>query len=375
MKENIKANLQAILKGTYEQGVCDLNTLCDLALVRLDRKYETPSIKTCKKLTWKQKWKIWMFYRPYVRCLTTRYHRLYTDKSGGRFCVEYMPEEFYATTIDRFYSDRAESMYADNKCLYYRIFPDIRQPKLIGMRMGGQWTDGSNCLITQNKLLEEIEMQDEVVLKLAMSSEGGTGVFFLKGEKKGEEARKIMEQYSGDLVLQESFRQHPDMARLHEESVNTIRVLSLITEDKVKVYQACVRIGVGKNRKDNGLSGGIYVGIHPDGSLKERGYYTNLEEVREHPQLHYQLKDQRIPNFDKVIRFVKKIHPYVSRFRMVSWDIAIAEDGEPVLIEANFSLGGINELQVCNGPLFGKDTKKILDEVFRERKPRILTYL
>lgn len=377
MKKNsgLKNNIQAILTGTYESGVCELNTLCDLALVRLDRNFETPSIKKCKPLTWKQKWKIWMFYRPYIRCLTTRYHRLYTEKSGGKFFVEYMPEEFYATTIDRFYSDRKESMYVDNKCFYYQLFPTIRQPELVAMRVGGQWRDRENRLISMERVLQRIEEQEEVVLKQATSSEGGKGVYFLNGTEKKQMFLQAQKRCAGDLVIQKSVHQHPDMARLHKESVNTIRVLSLITENKVKVYQACVRIGVDGNRTDNGITGGIYAGIRPDGSVKERGCYSNLETVTEHPQLHYQLKDQKIPNFEKVIGLVKKAHPYVSRFRLISWDIAIDEVGDPVLIEANFSLGGINELQVCNGPLFGRDTKKILDEVFENRHPRILTYL
>lgn len=37
---------------------------------------------------------------------------------------------------------------------------------------------------------------------------------------------------------------------------------------------------------------------------------------------------------------------------------------EPVLIEANLRYGELDFHQLNNGPVFGKDTKKILDEVF-----------
>lgn len=37
---------------------------------------------------------------------------------------------------------------------------------------------------------------------------------------------------------------------------------------------------------------------------------------------------------------------------MVSWDIAIDKDGDPVLIEANMRKGGINFHQFNNGPMF-----------------------
>ena len=50
--------------------------------------------------------------------------------------------------------------------------------------------------------------------------------------------------------------------------------------------------------------------------------------------------------------------------RMVAWDVAILENGVPVLIEANLYDGQLDSHQIHNGPLFGEDTKKIMDEVF-----------
>lgn len=367
-------NLIAIFTGTYKNGAVDLNTLCDLALTRIDRHYETPSIKACRKLTKEQKRKAKRFFSPYVRFLNTGFHRLYTDRSGGAFFAEYMPEEFYATTIDRYYTDRMESAYMANKCFFYQLFPDIKQPELIAMRMGNNWKDKNQQLITQEQLMNLVK-QEEVVVKQATCSEGGKGVFFLKGDEKNIKLRKIINSISGDIVIQKSIKQHPEISALHKESVNTIRIISLLTDHHVKIYQAGLKIGVGDSRTDNGLTGGIYTGIKPDGTIRERGCYTSLEPAWEHPDLHYKFADKRVPNFENAIQLVKKAHPCVSRFRLISWDIAIDELGDAVLVEANFSLGGINELQICNGPLFGKDTKKILDEVFSHRKKRLTVFL
>lgn len=63
---------------------------------------------------------------------------------------------------------------------------------------------------------------------------------------------------------------------------------------------------------------------------------------------------------------IKSIHPLIPHFRLVSWDVAICEDGEPMLIEANMRKGGINLNQFNNGPLFGDLTERVLDEVFRK---------
>ena len=61
---------------------------------------------------------------------------------------------------------------------------------------------------------------------------------------------------------------------------------------------------------------------------------------------------------------VKKAHPMVPHFRLVSFDIAINEEGEPIFIEANLCKGSIEIHDFNNGPVFGEDTKKILDEVY-----------
>ena len=58
----------------------------------------------------------------------------------------------------------------------------------------------------------------------------------------------------------------------------------------------------------------------------------------------------------------------IPHFRLVSWDIAIDESGEPILIEMNSAYGGPELHQFSNGPIFGEDTEEILEEVFGNNK-------
>ena len=76
----------------------------------------------------------------------------------------------------------------------------------------------------------------------------------------------------------------------------------------------------------------------------------------------------KIPNLDKAYELVKDAHPSISHFRIAGWDVAIDEDGEPTMIEVNFSLCCVNDIQSVCGPLFGDDTKKMLNEVFKGKK-------
>ena len=54
--------------------------------------------------------------------------------------------------------------------------------------------------------------------------------------------------------------------------------------------------------------------------------------------------------------------------KMISWDFAVDESGEPVLIEMNINYGELDFHQLCNGPIFGDQTKEIVKEVIEHSK-------
>ena len=363
----IKDNIYACIKGDYEQGKMDLNKLGNLALLRIDRKTVTPSIKDIPRLTKKQKQELRHFYKPYVRHMTDRYHRLYTQKSG-RFYPEYLPEELYVMWVDRYFCERQEAAYLDNKCYYYRLFSNVKLPELVAMRIGESWLDGELSPIPVSDVKKLVQNESEIVLKRAVNSEGGYGVEFINGKNLSDKFYEKLNMIPCDVVLQRPVKQHPELAKLHPESVNTMRIVSLMTGDKVKIYAVCLKIGVGKERVDNGCHGGIYCGVEKDGSLRNYGILDNGIVLHVHPDLGYRFEEYKVPDLEKAIELVKKAHSFMGHFRLISWDVSIDEEGEAVLIEANLSLGGINNVQMCSGPLFGKDTKKILNEVFKGKR-------
>lgn len=55
---------------------------------------------------------------------------------------------------------------------------------------------------------------------------------------------------------------------------------------------------------------------------------------------------------------------FVSMSRLISWDLAIDEKGNPLLVEFNLTFGGINFHQFCNGPILGSLRDDILADVF-----------
>lgn len=301
------------------------------------------------------------FYKPYLK-IDPVFHAFYKEKTG-EFQVENLPVDVYINRVDEYFNNRNASHVLDNKCLYSRLFPGISTLEVIASRMGGFWYDGQMNIITKQQWIKELQKEEAVFLKAATDSFGGNGVKFVE-MKNLDELEAFLKIQKGDLVVQRPFIQHPSFAKLNSSSVNTLRILSLLTQEGVAFYSSFVRMGVGKTKVDNAAQGGIFCGLREDGSLKDTAYRLNGESFKSHPDNHLVFDGYKLVGYDKAKELIKKAHPLIPTFRMISWDIVIDEQGEAHMLEANFSKGGVGAYQLSNGPLFGKDTKKILDEVF-----------
>ncbi len=303
------------------------------------------------------------YYRKYMR-IKPLYHNYYTEHYDS-FHANFIPDELYYNHINLFYSDPQDAKVMDNKCYYHKLFPNILQPELITYRINGMWFLDEQ-LVSPETAAEAIIKAGEVFAKQATDCGGGHGVIYIKIAET-DSVESVLDKLKGfrrDIVVQGALKQHEDIARLNPSSVNTIRILSLISADGVKLYSSLLRLGVGDTKVDNLGSGGLVIGIDEDGKLKKEAHFLNNQRFAEHPATHVAFHNYQLPSFEKAKELVLKAHLNVPQFRMVSWDVAIREDGEPVMIEANLSDGQLDLHQILNGPLFGEDTVKILDEVF-----------
>lgn len=326
------------------------------------------NVKGEKPLTKEQKKAVKSFYAPYTK-VTTLYHHLYYAKLGV-FSERFLPHDLYYNVIDEYFNPNVEAKFVDNKCYYRNIFMGMKQPDTVVMRTGGFWCDSDMRLISQERLRELAEGEAAIFAKAATNSVGGKGVAYISSENGSVYTQLVdfAKTLTGDIVVQRPVKQHKEICRINETSVNTIRCMSLLTEDGAKIYSSIMRIGIKGMRVDNASSGGLTIGINPDGTLKKYAHNSNVEEIDRHPSNDFVFEGFQIPSFDKALEFVKRAHEFAPRFRLISFDIAIDDEGDPVLIEANLHKGGLNLHQYNNGPIFGDDTAKILDEVFGKSK-------
>lgn len=310
------------------------------------------------------------FYKPY-RIPNMVFHKFFTEKTGV-FDVRYLPQDLYVGYIDAHFNDIRAAKYIDNKCYYDLFFHAVPQPVMLAKRMNKVWLNGKNEVISEQQL-REILAQEEggLFVKEAQTTAGGAGVSFFErvDEATWEKIKKVVSSIPTDIVIQRKLEQHSKLAELNSASVNSLRLYSVLhTDGTVKIYSAVLRVGVGDTRVDNYSSGGISCGVTEEGTLRRYAYNKKGAKVTEHPVSGITLEGFQVPFYDKAVALVQRTHPTIPHFRSVSWDIAIVEDGTPVLIEANLCRGGIDLLQLDNGPLYGDDTEKILAEVFGKKQ-------
>lgn len=163
---------------------------------------------------------------------------------------------------------------------------------------------------------------------------GGKGIDFYEINKKN--LKQIYETLLAkkQYLVEEVIVQHNKMNELYEKSINTLRIISFLTEDnEVVILNAILRIGNG-GKVDNFSSGGMYTFIDDEGKVLLPAI-DELGKVYEiHPITNTKIVGFQIPQFEKVKELVQKIAKKIPEVRYVGWDIAVGNDG-PILIEGN----------------------------------------
>lgn len=333
------------------------------------KRYWKRRIKSCMnnkmKISKDDFQKVKYFFKPY-----TKVEKLFCDfyyEKTGIYSEKFIPHDIYYNVIDPYYNNWKEAKYLDNKCYYEKMFPNIKQPVTIAKRINNLWYLNDDKLASYQEVLKKISLYKEYFLKKAVESEGGSGVFYLKSLNEFKEKIKTIKC---DLIIQEPIKQSEIINKLSASSVNTIRVLSLLNSREVKIYSSVIRMGIKGSKTDNASSGGIICGIEINGNLKDIAFDLRGNKYLCHPETGLKFNEIKIPNYDKILEKVKEIAINIPHFRLVSWDIALDFNNEPVLIEANLCYGGLDFHQLNNGPLFKDDTEMILEEVFQTKRSK-----
>lgn len=288
----------------------------------------------------------------------------YYSERFGQFSPYFIPDSLYYTDIDAKLNDQGKAEILDHKCYYHLLFPEVRHPETVAMCVAGRWSDAAFAPLRLASVVERCRAAGKVIIKPAANSCGGQGILIWDGDADAPEGLEgFLRSCRTDMIIQAFLKQSDATARLHPESVNTLRLVTFYDTDDVLMLSAVIRIGAGSSQVDNVSAGGLAVGIAPDGKLKEYGFSKRGDRFPAHPN-GIVFGTQRVPAFQEAAALVRRLHRKLPDFRLISWDIAIDAAEKPVLIELNLRQGELDFHQMANGPLFGAWTEALLREVY-----------
>ncbi len=139
-------------------------------------------------------------------------------------------------------------------------------------------------------------------------------------------------------IIQERIKdQHPEYAKFHSQSVNTIRIVTIKNNSSIDVLCSFFRIGVNGKHTDNWSSGGMVIGVDINtGKLEKWGLFNPTIGIKSniHPDSKICFEDVRLYLWDEMVEYVKKVHKLFYGIHSIGWDIAITSNGI-MLVEGN----------------------------------------
>ena len=310
--------------------------------------------------------KVWSRY-----CAVDPRWMQYYTMMNGIASPYYIPSDVWFARICRTLNRRTLFRYPmlQDKNYLDMLFADtVRCPEILARNINGQFLGADFKPIPEEAALEAAcAGRDEVVLKPSVASSHGRNVTFVSrtADEAGFRAdvAAAMKKLSSDYNIQGVLKQHPALAALNPDSINTFRVLSLLWKGEVHILGALIRIGVKGVRVDNpASSNGVSCVLTEAGTLSKFAYDRDWYP---HTQLPNGMtcEGYAIPGYEAVLETVRRLHYKVPHSRVIGWDLTVLADETPVLIEANLKFPEIYFHQLGAGPLI-RD-RRLFDEVLR----------
>lgn len=312
--------------------------------------------------------------RNYGKRISNKWHRLYQAVSG-KYCIDYIPEKLYTTSIEPFLNDRRYAVALEDKFMVEILAKDCGcvVPETILVCSAGRFYNGSRMPITEAAAVTVLSKECNYIVKPTVGSSSGMGIVFCDSPIFAEQISRNIHNYGKDYIVQRRIYAHPSFARFNPDSINTIRITTYILNGKIYHFPLAFRIGRSGKQVDNIHAGGLVIGVQDTGLLCplafELGYGDKGKCFEEHPDSKVIFKGYQLPNVNAIIESATKIHGKLPHIGIVSWDFTIDRDCNPVLIEANIVGQSIWISQMIWGKgAFEEHTREILYEISKKTR-------
>ena len=221
----------------------------------------------------------------------------------------------------------------NNKEYYHILDNKIEFNNKFGEYLGRKWLDMSTA--TMETFSEFLEGLDIIISKPANDACGRGVEKITVSDYPSKEALFDYLKSINSGLLEELVVQHEGVARLYPLSVNTYRIVTVLTEGVPHIVYAFIRIGNGGRFVDNINAGGMAAPVNIEtGVIEYPAFDKDSIYYETHPYTNCAIKGYQLPQWDKAVDTVLKAATVVKEVGYVGWDVAATKDGV-VLIEGN----------------------------------------
>ena len=289
----------------------------------------------------------------------------------GHFDAKFVPDDYY-DFAEHVLNLRWAAFFLQHKFNLKYIIPASNRAKTIIQRIDGHFVLEDNTEVSKEQAIDILRTYRDcnIIVKNAFGPGGGKGVrkVFMDSEKLGDSAFYEDLFLWNDMVFEEVVKQSVFMSQLNPDSVNTIRFLSLNINEKCTVLSAFIRMGKKGAFVDNlHGGGGVLVGVNHEGYLNNYGIDVHFEKKFE-ASSGIKLEGLKVPDYDKLKEQIISFHKKIPFANLIGWDIALDENGTPIVIEINLDSALIEAHQIFNGPVFGERLTETMNYI-KSRKP------
>jgi hypothetical protein len=193
-------------------------------------------------------------------------------------------------------------------------------------------------IMDQNEKAEQVleNPTGKIVVKDALGQCGWDVEILNRADHDKASLLKYMKS-KGFNLAEEFIIQHPEISRLSDSGVNTVRIITQLNKDnQVEILGARMRISV-NTWVDNLASGNIAAPVDLEtGRLNGPAVYSDITKPKEttHPVSGIGLVGYQIPLWEQCLDLVKRAALHRPENRAVGWDVVLTEKG-PELLEGN----------------------------------------
>lgn len=303
--------------------------------------------------------------RHYGRKIGSKSHR-YFEGLNHTYHKEYFPEFLYTAKLELALNDFSYASMFNDKSLFEILFAKnslVNFPQTVIVKNKNIFYDSNRQIVGHEQAANLLSNCGEIVVKPILGGSEGQGILFPNfvdglDINKESDLQSLLSQ-SDNFIVQKKLKQNNIYGDLHPESLNTIRITTYITREKIHHAPLCLRVGTGSTKVDNLGKGGLLLGVTDSGSVLRYGYKLgkSKDRVEKHPDSGVVFQDYNLPGTVEIISSAKKLHGLVPRIGIISWDFAIDTEDRVTLIEANFLAQSIRYPQITHEqPIFGEHT-------------------